>query len=242
MSEQSQPNYYANIPADVRYAPIKANAKLLYAEITALCNKEGYCWASNSYFAKLYQVRPQSISDWVSELVRGGFVRIEVDQARGNLRKIFLAGDLLRKNVIPITQNRTHNTKKNITKNINTMSVSKTNTTKKKEQEDFIQELHLLLEGKRPLKALDDYRKQLQARLKTFSYEEIREATRNLSYDDYNMGREDRNPNKYATVEYILRDNKKIEKYLQSEGGSTPDPENRGKLKVDKESINWDEV
>jgi len=94
MSEQSQPNYYANIPADVRYAPIKANAKLLYAEITALCNKEGYCWASNSYFAKLYQVRPQSISDWVSELVRGGLVRIEVEQARGKLRKIFLAGDL----------------------------------------------------------------------------------------------------------------------------------------------------
>lgn len=40
-----QPNYYAIIPACVRYAKIKANAKLLYGEITALANKTGECYA-----------------------------------------------------------------------------------------------------------------------------------------------------------------------------------------------------
>ena len=51
-----KPSYYAIIPAEVRYSNLKPNAKLLYGEITALSSKEGYCFATNNYFAKLYNV------------------------------------------------------------------------------------------------------------------------------------------------------------------------------------------
>lgn len=91
MKESSQPAYYAVIPADVRYAKkLNPNAKLLYGEITALCNKEGYCWASNTYFSELYDCTPQSISNWIQDLVSHGFIRTENFPERGNLRHIYL--------------------------------------------------------------------------------------------------------------------------------------------------------
>ena len=73
--EEQQKSYYAIIPANVRYdKDLAPNAKLLYGEITALCNEKGYCWASNQYFAELYGVSVLSIKRWVNSLVTKGYV------------------------------------------------------------------------------------------------------------------------------------------------------------------------
>jgi hypothetical protein len=56
---------------------------MLYAEITALCNKDGNCWATNKYFAELYEVGKTTISTAISELVEYGYIATsEVDNRR----------------------------------------------------------------------------------------------------------------------------------------------------------------
>jgi hypothetical protein len=74
---ENSPHYYAIIPATIRYDNrIPANAKLLYGEITALCNKEGYCWAGNAYFADLYQKNERSVINWINALRDAGYITV----------------------------------------------------------------------------------------------------------------------------------------------------------------------
>lgn len=116
--EQTQPNYYAVIPANVRYAKIKANAKLLYGEISALANKEGYAWASNKYFAELYGVSETAISLWVKELADNGFIENELTNGKnGTARKLFLKGGLTKVKEGGLTKVKTNNTSNNNTSN-----------------------------------------------------------------------------------------------------------------------------
>ena len=74
---KEQPNYYAVISAEVRYDNrLKPNVKLLYAEITALCNMNQECFASNRYFSDLYDKSKGTISGWVGDLVRYGYISV----------------------------------------------------------------------------------------------------------------------------------------------------------------------
>ena len=97
MSEINR-SYYAVIPANVRYDKgLSANAKLLYGEITALCNEKGYCWASNAYFAELYKVKKETISRWVSALTQKGYIATKLIYKNGKTveeRRIYIDGKI----------------------------------------------------------------------------------------------------------------------------------------------------
>jgi len=81
MNEENQISYYAIIPATVRYdKELKANEKLLYGEITALSNRNGYCYAKNRYFANLYDVSIETVSRWLSHLQNLGYIEIEIQR------------------------------------------------------------------------------------------------------------------------------------------------------------------
>lgn len=76
---EREPTYYAVIPANVRYdTSLTPNAKLVFGEITALSNKKGYCWATNSYFAKLYDVSKEQASRWISQLKDRGHINVSI--------------------------------------------------------------------------------------------------------------------------------------------------------------------
>ena len=87
------PSYYAIIPANVRYdKELKPNQKLMYGEITCLANKYGLCWASNKYFAELYGVSDVSVSTWINDLVRKGYIKtFHHKTQQGQKRFIWLA-------------------------------------------------------------------------------------------------------------------------------------------------------
>lgn len=139
------PNYYAVLPASVRYDKrLRPAARLLYAEITALCNKSGYCSAGNAYFAELYDASIKTVQGWITQLVKGGYISVEVlrdDGGQVTGRRIWIAGNPalpLLKNEVTSPENRgdphlnfkEYYNRKNITSNNNTPIVPKTDEPK----------------------------------------------------------------------------------------------------------------
>lgn len=88
--DEHKPQYWAVLPAAVRYdAALPPNAKLLYAEISALTDKRGYCFASNSYFEQLYSLSERTVSRLLARLDAAGYIRILDADGGGAVRKIY---------------------------------------------------------------------------------------------------------------------------------------------------------
>lgn len=135
MAEKEQPNYYAIIPANVRYDEnLAPNEKLLYGEITALCNKTGQCFATNQYFAELYKVEIETISRWIKHLNNNSYIQTYVNKEKGNVRYIQLSQDLLIKNSIPIDKKINSPIDKKV--NNNNTSMNNTNNNKKESKKE----------------------------------------------------------------------------------------------------------
>lgn len=156
------PSYYAIIPGKVRYdKELKANAKLLYGEITALCNEKGICWASNKYFADLYGVSKETISRWISQLAEKEYIFIKIfykkDSKEVDKRIISINHfkdkipidenvntpcennqciEVLTKTSIPYTQKDQEGIDKNVKENITSI-----NNKEKEEERNFQEEL-----------------------------------------------------------------------------------------------------
>ena len=92
-NNKDKKNYYAIIPANVRYDKrLSPLTRLIYGEITALSNEKGYCFATNAYFANLYSMSNVSISRCISELKEHNYIRVVYDIKEKNVdkRKIYI--------------------------------------------------------------------------------------------------------------------------------------------------------
>lgn len=112
-----RPGYYGILPASIRYDKnLKPMEKIMYSELTALSNKNGYCNATNSYFAELYEVGKNTVSLWISDLEKAGYIKTKLIYEAGTKiikeRRIYILDPITKNNdtyhekeVDPITKN-----------------------------------------------------------------------------------------------------------------------------------------
>lgn len=88
------PGYTAILPPRVRYdQQIPGTAKLLYAEVTAMTDVTGFCWATNGYLGRLIGVSKDRAAKLLGMLEERGYVQIEVIRDAANTvieRRIFI--------------------------------------------------------------------------------------------------------------------------------------------------------
>ena len=125
------PNNYGIIPAKVRYSQDLTDfEKLLFVEITALTNPDGYCFASNKYLGEIYDKSESTISRSITKLEKFGFIAREVvKNEKGEViqRKLYplmdhlsrtlyanLQGGIRKNDNTPIRKNAQYNNKNTI--------------------------------------------------------------------------------------------------------------------------------
>jgi len=82
--KMEKPNYFGILPANVRYDKnLKPMEKILYTEISSLTNKDGYCYATNSYFSKLYEVHKNTVGTWINNLEKQGYIKTVLIYKKG---------------------------------------------------------------------------------------------------------------------------------------------------------------
>ena len=120
-NQENKPNYFAIIPAEIRYNKnLKAIEKLMYGEITALANKEGYCFAKNKYFAELFDVANNTVSRWISNLEKQGYIKIVIirnDRKQVIERRIYITNTYLQNCIYPYQQKDIYSINKNVEEN-----------------------------------------------------------------------------------------------------------------------------
>ena len=178
-----RPGYYGILPASIRYDKnLKPMEKIMYSELTALSNKNGYCNATNSYFAELYEVGKNTVSLWISDLEKAGYIKTKLIYEAGTKnikeRRIYILDPITKnddtyheKEVDPITKNDdtpiTKNREDNNTSINNTRIILKENKKEKPELIDFITSQGISKEYEDKLLEFLEYRKKIKKPINT---------------------------------------------------------------------------
>lgn len=126
MSE-GKPNYYAIIPADIRYdSELSDKAKLFYGEITCLANSSGVCFAGNTYFAELYGISERQVIRIIKCLKKRNYITVTEESHRRVIR-IASGADEVTKMSLEGDKNVTCEGDKNVTHNNTSINIKNNN-------------------------------------------------------------------------------------------------------------------
>lgn len=218
--EEKQANYYGILPANVRYSKISMSAKVLYTELSALSNTIGFCWASDSYFAGLYEVSRKTVNGWIKELKDAGFITVDTSKGSdGTKRKIFVT-PVSRKGDTPVSEKRyTNNTSKNNKTNISF------------NEKEVLEKINATL-GTR-LRVLP---RSFSKTIKSFTLEEIVKSLENLSRDAWHI---ERGIKKFP-IDYLLRA-ETIQKFLEADSVQEKSYDQKFGKRLNLETMQYEE-
>lgn len=96
---QTMPTFWAVLPAKVRYDKrLSASEKVLFTELSAMTNVKGYSYATNRYFATLYDVSVSTVSRWISNLEKCNHIKcvyeFKDNNTKEQIRKIYTIKDV----------------------------------------------------------------------------------------------------------------------------------------------------
>jgi len=206
MEEDIRANYYAIIPAYIRYnKELKFGERLMYGEITALSNKSGYCYASNKYFADLYGVSQSTISRWISHLAELNSIDVQIirnEKKEIIERRLYITDTPYMQNcTYPYTQNNQYPIRKKSKENIinNNMLDSLFNYIIKKEKkipkefENFEMQIFDVLMNYEMLyseEIISNMQQENVEKIKTITYALATAIKENVGYLLYKVNRE----------------------------------------------------
>lgn len=178
----------------------RANTNLTWSEAYVLADINSYKEynKSRATIAKQFKLTPTSVSNILRKLRKQGFIE---ETTRYHNRRIYSA---------------TEKTKALASKTPKPFEETQTPTISREEIIDTIQDIHKTLGGQRPILITPQRISKYKARTNTFKREEILQAAYNLSCSPFHMGKNDQHT-KYATVDFLLRNDEQIEKWLYTQ-------------------------
>lgn len=76
---EPESSYFVVLTSEILYdRRINEFQKLLFAAVSGLCRKRGYCWAPNKHFEKLFDKSETQVSQGISKLVELGYLKREI--------------------------------------------------------------------------------------------------------------------------------------------------------------------
>lgn len=84
------------LPPNVRYdQTLNGNAKVLFSEIAGTLDSYGCCTKTNGYFANTFGFNKGTISKWINDLKKAGYIEVwfETDRNNHSIRMITIKED-----------------------------------------------------------------------------------------------------------------------------------------------------